>query len=147
MTTVLEQAHFKNHEFKLLRLLEVRGGGDSLIKFCEDVCPLKDATHTDEAAVVSTSSASLCPLSVGWTSHEHDRSLHPASEDLTPLSIAAGLRGRLWCSDEVGSAERLGDDLVDSLGLYSLLLRRGEMASPAEAEPPEPSELMKEPLS
>lgn len=104
MTTVLEQAYFKNHVFKLLRLLEIRGGGDSLIKFSED------ATDTDEAAEVITSSLSLCPLSVGWTSHEHERSLHPASEDLATLSIAAWL----WCSDEVGSAERMGDDLVDS---------------------------------
>lgn len=44
----------------------------------------------------------------------------------------------------------MGDDLVNSIRSYSLLLRWGEiMASPAEveAEPPEPSELMKELLS
>lgn len=47
------------------------------------------------------------------------------------------------------SAKSMGDDLVNSRRSYSLLLRRGEMASPAEveAEPPEPSELMKELLS
>lgn len=60
--------------------------------------------------------------------------------------MAEAVKGGLWYSDEVNSAKSVGDHLVNSRGSYSLR-RWGEMASPAELEAPEPSELMKEPLS
>ncbi len=63
--------------------------------------------------------------------------------------MAGAGKGGLWYFDETGSAKSMGDDLVNSRRSYSLLFRWGEKASPAEveAEPPEPSELMKELLS
>lgn len=63
--------------------------------------------------------------------------------------MAEAVKEGLRYFDKTGSAKSMGDDLVNSRRSYSLLLRWGEMTSPAEvqAEPPEPSELMKELLS
>ncbi len=63
--------------------------------------------------------------------------------------MAGAGKGELWYFDETGSAKSMGGDLVNSRRSYSLLFRWGEKTSPAEveAEPPEPSELMKELLS
>lgn len=71
-----------------------------------------------------------------------------ALPDLTSWSMAEAVRGGgLWYFDDTASTKSMGD--VRSIRSYSLLWRWGEMTSPAEvqAEPPEPSELMKEPLS
>lgn len=89
-----------------------------------------------------------------------EQSLCPASDSggglggrqglaLTSWSMVEVVMRGLWYFDEIGSAKSMGDDLVHLKSSYSLLLRWGEMASPAEveAEPPEPSELTKELLS
>lgn len=130
MATAHEHFYFTIHLLK-----KCGGGGRSLVKFWENVCPTNAASCGHESR--------LCPLAVGWTLREHtERCMCPASDDdLTSWSTTeAAATGALWCFD---SAKSMGDDLVNSRRSYSLLLRWGEMASPAGVE----AELMKELLS
>lgn len=120
----ITQFYFIIHLFEFLRFLEkCWDGGGRFVKLWEDVCPTNAAPEW-----------SVCPAS---------------DDDLTSWSMSETVTGGLWYSDETVSAKSMGDDRVNSRSSYSLLIRWGEMASPAEveAEPPEPSELMKEPLS